>query len=129
MKTRMVQSCIGLLLVVSIMLVLSGCLTLYTCKLEGFSVSDDGNTITVNYRFKNSGKNTINGYTVFALVKCKDKKTDANYTFNDRHSFENTIAPGGEVTSSYFIAFKEEDRGPYTVTDVEITETSLTIYK
>ncbi len=63
MKTRMVQSCIGLLLVVSIMLVLSGCLTLYTS------------------------------------------------------------------TSSYFIAFKEEDRGRYTVTDVEITETSLTIYK
>ncbi|HCF93087.1 MAG TPA: hypothetical protein DF292_04305 [Firmicutes bacterium] len=61
MKTRMVQSCIGLLLVVSIMLVLSGCLTLYT--------------------------------------------------------------------SSYFIAFKEEDRGRYTVTDVEITETFLTIYK
>jgi len=129
MKTWMMKSCIVLILAVSIILMLSGCLTLYSCKLKGFNVSADGNTITVNYRFKNFGKTAINGYTIFALIKCKHKETKANYTFNDRRSFEFVVAPGSDVNSSYFIDFKEADRGRYTVTDVEITQTSLTIYK
>jgi len=129
MKTWMMKSCIVLILAVSITLVLSGCLALYSCKLKSFEVSKDGNTITVNYQFKNFGRTAINGYTICTLIKCKNKETDANCVFNNRQSIERTVEPGSDVISNYFIEFIGEDRGRYTVTGVEITETSLTIYK
>lgn len=129
MKMRTVKSFIGLFLAVSILLTLSGCLTLYSCKLKGFEMSEDGKAVYVHYRFKNFGSNAISGYTIYTVVYCQEKTREYGYTIFDRQSFTIPVEPGDDYQRSYYITFKEEDQGRYTVSDVEITETSLTIYK
>jgi hypothetical protein len=68
MKTRGMNSFFRLLLVLSVLLILSGCLTLYCCRERYVTVAKDGKGATIGYRFKNFGTNDINGYTIYVAV-------------------------------------------------------------
>lgn len=129
MKTRGMNSFFRLLLVLSVLLILSGCLTLYCCRERYVTVAKDGKGATIGYRFKNFGTNDINGYTIYVAVTCKDIGTGSETVIYDRQSFDIIVKAGDDYKGMYLFSLNEEQKGYLTVKDAKITETSLTIYR